>query len=102
MIAFFGFKKRPYNIATLYYNWLKLTPEYVISEMQGQPLKAGIYYPGDFEAHADCLDQYYYLNWSEEYWTKELHDLLFLLFDTTSMFESTIDSPNESPQDSLI
>jgi len=96
MMSFFGFQKRPYCFPTLYFNWLKSkeTP-IVLSEIPDQKIKAGIYFPGDFEKYVPVLKQYFYLNWSEQYWSPELEYELLKLFPEPSIFEKDI-LPNVS------
>ena len=88
MISLFGFQKRPYLFPTLYFNWLnpKQKPV-VLAEIPNQKIKAGIYYPSDFEKYLPVLEEYTYLNWSEEFWAPKLENVLLGLFPEQSKYE---------------
>jgi len=91
LISFFGFKKRPYMFSTLYYNYVKTKEKPIIlSDIADQKIKAGIYFPGDFEKYTPVLADYVYLNWGENYWSPELENTLLAMFLEPSIFEISV------------
>jgi hypothetical protein len=100
IIALFGFEKRPYLFSTLYFNWIKPKKKdiTVLADNPDQKIKASVYFAGDWENVCDSLENYLFLNWSEQNRTPELCKKLQELFPTPSIFEEreTASKPEET------
>jgi hypothetical protein len=90
MFQHFGFKKRPYCVFTLYFNWVKTKKKTIIlSDVPDQKIKVEIYRIGEFEKYGEILNQYTFLNWSQKFWSQELEQKIISLFPKPSLFEKT-------------
>jgi hypothetical protein len=88
MFQHFGFKKRPYCVFTLYFNWVESKKKTIIlSNVPDQTIKAGIYKAGDFDKYSEILNQYTFLNWSASFWSQELEQKIISLFPEPSQCE---------------
>lgn len=101
LIEKFGFEKRPYMFSTLYFNEYHTAKQkpFMLLDNPNQRIKAGVYSDTDFEAVRATIQDYKFLNWGEQYFSKDLEEWLLTAFPEPSKYEIPIDTDETSSTD---